>query len=214
MELDDLVAPLRLVSVLDPAIDRAATDVQKYAETRDLSLVKTLPGSTARIYTVRALDVYDFSSADVGTATARLIRCFVLALEQIENWPVPGHVWTPSRRMDNGQGGDRVVMSDSELKALYHRLGARVIYEIAGVIYTRALEGNGQGGGVRYTLPPSSVEGLEEIARRLAEQARTSAGTTNSDASSSANQTPSVKASAAGTAADAAASGGTASLAG
>lgn len=181
---DDLVTPLRAVCVLDPAIDRIATAVERYAETRDPSLVVELPGRYALWCTLEPLSVPDFAAVDgAPTPSAKLLQAFRLSVRAIENFAGPGLALRPTlpRRMQGG--AESTMWSDDELASVQRRVGMKFIYEIGALAYERAIEGNGWGGGVTYTLPQSSVQGLEQIARLLAAHERKSASIRSSERS-------------------------------
>jgi hypothetical protein len=186
MFTDNPVETLRVVCVLDPAIDRAETPLTRYTETRDETLVRLLPGSLAFWCQLRPLDIGDFAAVDsTPTGPTKLIQAFRLACEGIENFEGPSLALRPSKMRGGGDGKERPIWGDAELERVYRRLGMAFVYEIGQVAYERATQGNGWGGSVCYTLPLSSVEGLGRIARQLAALARETAGTPSSEKSAS-----------------------------
>ncbi len=187
---DSLVDPLRAVSVLDPAIDRVASRVVEYSETRDPALIVELPGARAFWCVVHPLSVAEFASVDsLPTGPTKLVQAFRLAVAAIENAGGPGIAMRPSRSHPREDGVDRPMWSDRDLAHVFHMLGAQFIYEIGQLAYERAIQGNGWSGSVSYTLPQSSLTGLAAIARQLAARERESASTAR-NASSASGPTP------------------------
>lgn len=183
--MDDLVSPLRAVCVLDPALDRLAMDVARYAETRDPALVRELPGRRARWVILDPLSVGDFVIADGYPATSMKVRAaFRYAVREIHAFDGSERLH-PKRLVVGEDGRERAVWTDEELDRIFHVLGAAFLYEIGSLAYERAVSGNFWGGSVPYTLPPSSAQGLTLIARLLAAQSQASAGTPSSAASAS-----------------------------
>lgn|SRR5574341_1064216 len=185
MAADDLISPLRAVCVLDPAIDRVLTPIDRYAETREPELVRELPGHRARWAMLEPLSVGDFMIVDgYPTAPMKLRRAFVYACRLIENFERPGEPLHPTRMVVNPEDGrERAVWTPEEEAAIFRRLGADFVYELGGLAYERATAGNFWGGSVSYTLPQSSVDGLARIARLLAARERALVGIQSSERS-------------------------------
>jgi hypothetical protein len=176
MGQDDLISPLRAVSVLDPAIDRVATPINEYAETRDPDLVRLLPGARARWAVLEPLSMTDFAIIDgYSTSPLKLRGAFAHAVRSIEAFD--GHErMNPSRMIRDEDGRERAVWSNAEMALIHTRLGGAFWYELGALAYERATAGNFWGGSASFTLPPSSEEGLERIKRQLAARAKVIAG--------------------------------------
>ena len=181
--MDDLVSPLEAVCSLDPAIDWEASDVSKYIETRDLTHLQYKPGMTPTKAVLRALTVADFVQLDaLGTVNAKLLMAFRIACTAVTGVHGTGAslAMAPSTnaRID---GVERRVWGDAELGALCRAVGVRFVYELGHVAFERALVGNDWGGGVCYTLPQSSLEGLGRKRHHPVAQSPASAGTGSSE---------------------------------
>lgn len=180
---DDLVSPLRVACSLDLAIDRAATDLPAYWRTRDPALVKPLPGRHVTWFTLRPIPSTIFCSTVEGGATPEMryrlaFQCSVVAIESLEDG-MP-NAWMPSGMVPDAVLGQMSIVDDRELEHIRRILGLGWIYEIGRVAYQRATEGNTRGGGVIYTLPPTSAAGLRQIEHLLAEQSRIALAAQNS----------------------------------
>lgn len=182
--VDDLVSTLRVACVLDPAIDRAKTDVIAYSGDengnvlgdRDPERVFALPGESVRWFHIAPIDTQSMAGfVDAAPApAARWVRAFQVAIQRIDAPEMhSGGPWLPeqTRRDPTGRRESRYA-TEAEVEEIRLRFGLGWIYEIGKVAYQRATEGNILGGGVGYTLPPTSAAGLTLIARRLAERAR------------------------------------------
>lgn len=178
---DDLTRNKRVISVLDPAIDWSSAEVMgEYARTRDESLV-TLRQQTGAWAVVRPLTVGEFSAVDGVSGSGKLVQAFRLACLEVENTPAAGLSVKPRGTARIG-GTDTAVWTDDELAVVARHYGARYLYEIGLVIYERALQGNAWGGGVLYTLPQSSLDGLTETRPLHAAPSPSSGGTDSSAA--------------------------------
>lgn len=174
--------PIVVVSCADPALDRrpiakGGMDVQRYWETRDISLVKEVPGRFARRYHLRPLTMPQMDSIEMSRLPSRF--AFQYALERVENHGGkhgPGHTWAPTTAMPHGNETIMVVGDDEVEKACE---GARlIIHEIGHVALTRATVGFTMADGVRYALPPSLADALGLIALRNADTLDEEASTT------------------------------------
>lgn len=200
--MDDLISPLKAVCVLDPAIDWTVSDVTSYVESRDLGRIQAKPGMTLTIAVLRALTVADFAQLDsLGSSQAKLLQAFRLACTAIENFRGPGtEALKPMTPIKRGRG-DLLVWGDDELEEVARRFGVRFIYELGNVAFERAVQGNAWGGGVSYTLPQSSVEGLGRIRFLSVESSPPEPGTSSSEAPlGSSTPTPGASSGAAGAA--------------
>lgn len=197
--MDDLVSPLRAVSVLDPAIDWQTSDMVGYFEKRDLDLVQTKPGMSLMVAVLRPLTVGEFTQLDALQADgAKHLQAFRLACTSVENAQGPGLSLVPTTTVRMGPT-ERLVWGDEELAVLARKGGMRFVAELGRVAFERALLGNDWGGGACYTPPPYSVEGLGRKRHHPVEQSPASAGTSSSDKSSDdSTQTPAASSDAAG----------------
>lgn len=170
---DDLVSVLRVACVKDDAIDWMKSDL-RYAEERDPGMVTVKPGREVTWFHVRPLTVGQVTWVDGHPdGEARWIRAFQLAITQIDSLEQQGMAWSPAGSDDGGMYRDPVfgelkIVSERELEHVRRLLGLPWIYEIGKVIYQRAAEGNIRGGGVRYTLPPTSRADWIQMTRQRA----------------------------------------------
>jgi hypothetical protein len=205
MAQDDLVSPLRVVSVLDPALDRVAMDVALYAETRDPALVRELPGQRARWVTLQPLTGSDALIVDCYSEQAlKLKTAFVYSVACIENFERPTEHLRPTRVIATAGGGERFVWTDAEWESIFRVLNMKFVYEMGLLAIDRAFSKNFGGGCDFYTQPPFLSDELARIGRQLAARARRSAGTPSSAKSAPSSTTSSSPSSAAATAANAA----------
>lgn len=185
MYYDNPARPLRAVCVLDPAIDRVASEITRYRETRDPALIVELPGQMARWVTLRPLTSGQMAHIDSRPGAAfQLQTAFVASCVSIENLTGPGTRWEPTNRVPAPGGGEMLTFTPGELEFVFAWCGAAFIHELGAVAYERAQAGNLWGGSVYYTLPQSSVLGLTQIERHLAERATAQRGTSYNGASS------------------------------
>jgi hypothetical protein len=187
MFVDDLVSPLRVVSIRDQAIDWYAMQEHGvtplvYAETRDAASVRALPGKHPRWYHLRALTVAESASCDVQpSAPGRMLLAFRYAVTRIEDFYGFGTSLAPELPIPNENGGTRFMWSDAALQRVAdHAGGMRLLYEIGDLAYERAAEGNGRSGDVLFTPPLFLQPVLDQIKRRLAVRIQASAGTESS----------------------------------
>lgn len=182
---DDLVSPLRVVSIRDEAIDwaamwdRAHVSPKLYAETRDADSVRELPGRTARWYTLRPLSVADMGAIDsAASGPAQLVQAFRVAVTEIVGFSGPGTALRPTLPCPMPDGTTRMIWADVELQYIADVAGGmRLIYEIGAIARERALEGNALRGGVIYAPPQFLVPVLEQKTRPLVERQTTTDGT-------------------------------------
>lgn len=180
MHFDDLVSPLRAVSVLDPALDRSTMDVDRYVETRDPALVRETPGRFARWVELDPLTPEHIGMIDsLSAPSAKLMQAFRLACRAVHNLQAPGIAARPTELVRQGHR-DVPMWSSGDLGLISRELGVAFVYEIGTVAYERAIQGKAFGGSASYTLPQSSVHGLVQIARRLAALEKSTAGTSSS----------------------------------
>ena len=186
--MDDLSSPLRVGSVLDPALDREHMDVRAYASTRNIADVKVLPGKEAIVFELSALDHARYIAAQQAGAqqgaTAGAYRALVYALVSITGYDVwsgkrvPGMSWRPTRAID---GFPHPILDDREIALMHRRFGASVMIELGAIAVSRAEmgdPGNAFGGGGSYTLPPLCMDALSQTeARRAAKTQEPSAAT-------------------------------------
>lgn len=179
--MDDLVSPLRAVSVLDPAIDLSVTPVEVYAVSRAPDLVTLLPGMVAKWATLRPLSVGDFVAVEsMPTSSMRGMQAFRLACSGVENLPASGTGLYPTKPHRLPNGTERMVWGDEELQRLSDALGMRWIIELGQVAYERADQGNALSGGGSFTLPLSSLHELRRIVHLHAARTAASDGTASS----------------------------------
>lgn len=178
---DSLVGPLRVVSVLDPAIDLDATVVEVYRSTRTPDLVVTKPGHHAKWATVRPLTAGEFLAVDAQMHDAMKLKiAFQLACTSIENFEEPGIALRPTKSHKLPDGRETEVWADDEFQRIADRLGFRFVYEIGQIAYDRAVAGNGWSGSVSFTLPPSLELELLQRMRLHVAQSRVTDGTGSS----------------------------------
>lgn len=209
---DPIVEPLDVVSVLDPALDRERMDVELYAETRDPSLIREVPGLAAVRFRIAPLTSTQFAHCDSASNVGmQIVTAFMFAVREVQNHPSRGVTLRPDRRIPNGLGGEIAVLDDRTIEQIRAAYGVAAIYEIGSVAYERALlSGNAWGGAwLRYTLPLSSRDALDRIERHRAALSRQRPETPTSAQPASSFAPTSAPTSAAPTAADALASDAT-----
>jgi hypothetical protein len=185
---DDLVNALPVVCTLDPAIDHVASDVIKYADTRDLTRLAYVPGRQPIVFRLRPIGMHLMTQWVDATPSVpeKWRRAFQVSVREIERYPdVDGprryHPTHPLRLPK----GELLTIGDEEIDEMAERLGGQGwIYEIGHVAYERALLGKALSDGVlSWSLPPSSLAVLDRMMRQRAEQIRRRAATTSSAAS-------------------------------
>lgn len=172
MHVDSLVRPITVVCGGDLALDMSVSERRAYAESRDITKLRELPGKAAVRYVVRPLTVSQSTIVDQRVYMhERLLWCFMLACSEIQNadtdGPSVGRRMTPTRTVD--MGGAKVLMwDDRELDVIQEAFGRAAIYEIGAVIWERTLRGKAAGGSVPYTVPQSLLDELALLALRPA----------------------------------------------
>lgn len=211
MMKDDLVSPLRVVSVRDEAIDWASmwdrgVSPRVYAETRDPESVRALPGMALRWYTLRPLTVADCGTVDaLPSDPMKLTQAFRLSVSEVVGFHGLGTAFRPTLPMPMPDGSTRMVWSDADLQHLADVAGGmRLIYEIGAIAFERAQEGNAFRGGVTFAPPPFLLHVLAQKMRLLAERTIPTAGTPSSARPESSSTTTSASGSGAATGASAA----------
>lgn len=148
---DDLVSNLELVLRGDPALDRTSMDMTRYLETRDPALIRENPGMRATRFTIRALDVNEWRAVSAQRPGFPMASAAVeLALVSVDG---PSLSFRGTKEIDTGLGVNRTTMSPRDLNELFTKLGSVKLGEIGVAIIDRAEQGNGDGCGVRFTLP-------------------------------------------------------------
>lgn len=179
----------RLVFVGDRALDTRQMKIRGaggYGETREESLVRTLPGRTPVWFTVRWLTPRESILVDErGTVLRRVRAAISTALTQID---LPsGETLRPTLKVPdvNGAAESRLLWDDDGLDALTKKFGKAVMLDIG----TAILEADERPGEVfasdddlRFTLLPSSLAALEVNERRLAALPSPASETPNSGA--------------------------------
>lgn len=170
---DDLVSVLRVACTHDDAVDWGATDVAAYVGSqstpgdRDPAHIVAKPGRAVTWFHLRPISAPAFASWPEAAAEpgVRWLRSFQFSVEAIDNLETPGVTWRPSTLVPDGvTGRERAIVGEQELEHVRLQLGLPWIYEVGKVAYQRALEGNIRGGGVAYTLPPTSHSALKQNA--------------------------------------------------
>lgn len=161
---DSLVTPLRVVSVLDPAIDRAATDLELYAGTnelgrpgdRDATRIVVLPGQTPIWFTLQPITAIMFANSVESQATpnARYLRAFQWACLSVEGLEPGGATLLGDTPINDEMGRGQMIVGERLLNRLADELGLDWLYDIGAVAYQRAKAPKIRGGAVSYTLPP------------------------------------------------------------
>lgn len=172
-----------IVSVEDPALDRLNMDVAKYGRTRDPSLVRLLPGQTARTYVVRRLTRGENEFVNGIAQQKRAAALIALCLLRVEE-PNGTHI-VPTKQIPSitGRTGTQLYWNDEpggELDALYDRMGWSEWCEIVTVIEAMAGMKLGEAYGSsdeRFSLPLPSQAALARIDRLRAAQTRTESPT-------------------------------------
>lgn len=175
---------MMIVSVEDPALDRARMDVRKYAETRDPGLIVERPGMRAARWTIRDLTKRESDICDEQTHIVRKYNLAIaFALLEVE---LGSEKLVPTTAVPDRTGGSRPIWDDEAIAELQRRTSKLVLREIAHVICERDERvGEAFGGGaLRYTLLPSSLGALDRIERQHAADLRSAPPTPPSDQSS------------------------------
>lgn len=173
--MDPIVEPIDIIVSFDPALDHERMDTDRYAITRDPSMVVERAGMTAIRWRCQPLTASQFAQVDSASSINwKITNAFAFGCSEIINAPSPGLSIRPDATIPNGRGGDMRFWDDQALERVRHRYSLAAIYEVGSFVYERSLlVGNVWGGGVmRYTLPQSSRDALERIERLRAESSR------------------------------------------
>ncbi|MGE0400842.1 MAG: hypothetical protein AB7T06_29295 [Kofleriaceae bacterium] len=158
---------VRVACCLDPAIDWQRSNMERYVEQRDPSLLAELPGKQIAWCLLRPLTVATFATVDAAPPGAsKLVSAFRWSVVAIENW-APDGALRPTHEYERL---DTVVWGDTELQRVASRFGMQFIIEIGQYAYERAMLGNEWSGSVRFTLPLSSTNALALIEHLHAER--------------------------------------------
>jgi hypothetical protein len=189
--------PTSAVYTLDAAIDQVRSNVEKYAETRDVSHLAFLPGSRPTVYSLRPIGTQMMTQWVDATPSVpeKWKRAFQVAVERIENLPhetgtMVDPVTLPGFAMRNPAGGELFVWNEEATDMIKRRVDGAAIYEIGCMAYEAALLGKTLArGAVSWSLPPHSRAALDRMNARRVEQSRNAAPTT-SDAASARSTAP------------------------
>lgn len=111
---------IKVVSVLDPAIDRDSMtedDIAEYASKRDIAKVRFKPGALPTVYNIREVPhtLWEgYVTAGVNDAD-RARRCFQCGVEKVENLYMRDGTTLPSYEPTWIQGTKEKVMADESL---------------------------------------------------------------------------------------------------
>lgn len=181
MARDDLVSVLRVACTHDDAVDWARVDCREYSGTetmpgdRDPTRIVSVPGRSITWFHLRPINagtIAVYIDAAI-TRELRYARAFEAAVDAIEALEQPGTTWRPRNITTDAMGQQIPCMDAVELERVRVTLGMPWIYEVGRVAYQRACEGNTRGGGVKYTLPPTSLVALSLNDRLRADWLRT-----------------------------------------
>lgn len=177
----------RLVFVGDPALDTRQMKLRGaggYGESRDESLVRTLPGRSPVWFTVRWLTPRESILVDErGTVLRRVRAALATALTQID---MPsGETMRPTLRVPdvNGAAESRLLWDDEGLDLLTSKFGKAAMLDIGTAVLEaddRPGEAFASGDALRFTLLPSSLAAWERNERLLAAQPSPESATQNS----------------------------------
>lgn len=164
----------RVVYVGDPALDARAMKIRGpggYGETRDESLVRTLPGRTPIWFTVRWLTPRESIIVEERGTPLRKTRAAISTALVAVDLP-NATTMRPATSVPAVEGnGERMLWDDEALDDLWRRFGKLCMYDIGTVILEKddqPGEAFASGEGARFTLLPSSLAALEQNERRLA----------------------------------------------
>lgn len=152
------VAPFKVVTPFDPAIDDEKSNVAMYAQTRDLKYLTFLPGQQPTYFYVRrlpnskALAIRQHATSEDFAAG----MAFAAGVVQVDNLRTEGGTiptWKPSFLASDGKIDQ---MTQEEIDSVNFALDE--IIDIGSVVYQRANLRVGR--PVYYALPQLSVEGL------------------------------------------------------
>lgn len=170
------MATFRFVLSFDPALDHSAMNVREYAEKRDHSMVKALPGKRPVWYVGEDLTMESWMRIDSQQSIVdKAYLAVMFGLKAIEL--SEAEALRPVKDVDFGGGRVESVWSTEQMANLHARLGPKRIYEIGLHIYERAYLGNEESGSASFTLPQSSQDELARIARQSVAQTPTQSAT-------------------------------------
>lgn len=165
--LDKLVEPMTFVSVIDEALDMDAKDRERYAETRDLSLIREYPGERAMRFVLRPLSYSDKVHVDAIEAQGvRAALAFRKALLRIDFFDGSDETFAP-KVTDKDPLGHVVAQWDSrELEEVALICGGMVAE--MGILAIRRAEVSGKAwrrGSISWPRPLWLWPEVERIAR-------------------------------------------------
>lgn len=177
--MDDPTQNLVMVSVCDPGIDREHSDIVAYAGSkaepgsRDLSLVRPLPGAFLREVVLRPLRFNEMAAvSDAPSSNAAVLIAFRFAVVEIRNAFSRGQSLKPTKLHRQADGTDRRLWGEQDLQEIMDLFGWDFMVEVADVAITRARQGKAWGAPVSYTLPDLCTLALQRISVQLAARAR------------------------------------------
>ena len=158
---------MEVVSVTDPAIDLTKTDLQLYADKRDVSTVVVKKGQLCTRYHLRPLSTKMFNRFVKPAAPAvQNERAFALAVTQVDNMITrDGQTignWVPGGTFNLPGIADGTMVSDDEIELFW----PSVVEEIGSVAYRMSFLPRTS--DETWQLPPSLLEGLKGIFRNAA----------------------------------------------
>jgi len=177
---DSLVDDLQVVSIEDSALDMELSERRAYAESRNPSVIKVIPGKTAVTFVLRPLSYGEVVAVESQPPASKAGMCFIFGVREIRHYPTPGQVTKPALRAPTKDDANRCIWNDDEMSTLMRKLGGRRIFEIGGIVHARALEGNGEGGSICFEPLRSSLDALQAIESRRVALQKSTAGETPS----------------------------------
>lgn len=162
---------MRLVSLVDPALDIVAMgeNFRPYIDTRDETLVATVPGGRLQWFVLRGIPSSAWSSfVSIGASDAeQRRRAFIMAVDSVENLvDLEGKLRagvTKGTQRFLSPTGERTVWSDKEVDELF---APSIVDDIGEVARVRAVVPFGFVGRLRP--PPSSLRALLAMVRHRA----------------------------------------------
>ena len=156
------VAPFKVVTPFDPAIDDEKSNVPLYAQTRDMKHLVFKPGMAPKLFYVkrlsnsRALSIRQHATSEDFAAG----MAFMAGVVQVDNIPTESGViptWKPAY-MQEGKHGEGLTQDEFDSPFF----GEDEIIDIGAVIRQRSNLPFGR--PAYYALPQLSVEGLAKKA--------------------------------------------------
>lgn len=159
MHVDGLVRPLEVVSAADEALDMSEAERLAYAEQRDPSMIRELPGQRAVRYVCRALSASEAVEMSAKTsAEVRAFTAFMFGVVEIADadasGPCAGKRLTPTRSIDRNRPR---IWSVEELDGIVEAFGVETVFEIGSFIFERAFLRKKKGSVHRHARRPYSV---------------------------------------------------------